>query len=51
MFFIASTAGFAALDTSGYPGHFTLELETRDITHEERPAAAGKAAAYISSLL
>lgn len=44
-------AGIAALDTAGYSGHFTLELETRDITHEERPAAAGKAAAYISSLL
>ena len=44
-------AGLAALDAAGYRGHFTLELETRDITHEERPAAAGKAAAYISSLL
>jgi sugar phosphate isomerase/epimerase len=44
-------AGIAALDTAGYSGHFTLELETRDVTHEERPAAAGKAAAYISSLL
>ena len=44
-------AGFAALETAGYRGHFTLELETRDITHEERPAAAAKAAAYLSSLL
>lgn len=44
-------AGFAALESAGYSGHFTLELETRDVTHEERPAAAGKAAAYISSLL
>ena len=44
-------AGFAALEKAGYSGHFTLELETRDVTHEERPAAAGKAAAYISSLL
>ena len=44
-------AGFAALETAGYTGHFTLELETRDITHEERPAAAAKAAAYLSSLL
>jgi sugar phosphate isomerase/epimerase len=44
-------AGFVALENAGYTGHFTLELETRDLTHEERPAAAGKAAAYISSLL
>ncbi len=44
-------AGLSALDNAGYTGHFTLELETRDVTHEERPAAAGKAAAYISSLL
>ena len=44
-------AGLAALETAGYRGHFTLELEARDVTHEERPAAAGKAAAYISSLL
>jgi sugar phosphate isomerase/epimerase len=43
-------AGFAALKAVGYDGHFTLELETRDVTHEERPAAAAKAAAYISSL-
>ena len=44
-------AGFAALEKAGYQGHFTLELETRDVTHEGRPAAAAKAAAYISSLL
>jgi sugar phosphate isomerase/epimerase len=44
-------AGFAALEKSSYTGHFTLELETRDITHEERPAAAGKAVAYITPLL
>jgi sugar phosphate isomerase/epimerase len=44
-------SGLAALNTAGYTGHFTLELETRDVTNEERPAAAGKAAAYISSLL
>ncbi|MET0862778.1 MAG: sugar phosphate isomerase/epimerase [Nakamurella sp.] len=45
------TTGIKALETAGYSGHFTLELETRDITNEERPAATGKAAAYISSLL
>jgi len=44
-------AGLAALQSTGYAGHFTLELETRDITHEDRPAAAEKAAAYIGSLL
>ena len=51
MVFTRTTAGSPPSGTSGYPGHFTLELETRDVTHEERPAAAGKAAAYISSLL
>lgn len=44
-------SGFVALDNAGYTGHFTLELETRDVTHEERPAAAAKAAAYLSTLL
>jgi sugar phosphate isomerase/epimerase len=43
--------GVRALEKAGYRGHFTLELETRDITHEERPAAIAKAAAYICSLL
>ncbi len=43
--------GIAALDKAGYDGHFTLELETRDITDDERPAATAKAAAYIGALL
>jgi len=43
--------GIATLDKAGYEGHFTLELETRDITNEERPAATAKAGHYISSLL
>ena len=33
------------------PGHFSLELETRDITHDERPAAAAKAGQLISDLI
>jgi sugar phosphate isomerase/epimerase len=44
-------AGISALANAGYSGHFTLELETRDITDQERPAATAKAAAYINSLL
>lgn len=44
-------AGFEALDAAGYRGHFALELETRDVTHDERPAAATKAAELISQLI
>jgi sugar phosphate isomerase/epimerase len=43
--------GLATLRELGYEGHFTLELETRDVTHDERPAAAARAAAYISTLV
>jgi sugar phosphate isomerase/epimerase len=44
-------AGLAALAAVGYTGHFSLELETRDVTHDERPAAAAKAAAFITDLI
>ncbi len=44
-------AGLGALAAAGYAGHFSLELETRDVTHEERPAAAAKAASFISDLI
>ena len=44
-------AGLRALAEQGYAGHFALELETRDIGHEERPAAAAKAASFISDLI
>jgi sugar phosphate isomerase/epimerase len=40
-----------ALSAAGYAGHFTLELETRDVTDAERPRAAGVAGHYISELL
>ncbi len=43
-------ATFAALRATGYRGHSSLELETRDVTDEERPAAAVKAAAYLAAL-
>ena len=43
--------GLHALETIDYAGHLTLELETRDIGNDERPAATAKAAAFISSLL
>ena len=44
-------AGLRALAAQGYAGHFSLELETRDITHDERPAAAAKAASFITDLI
>lgn len=44
-------AGLSALAASGYAGHFSLELETRDVTHDERPAAAAKAASFITDLI
>ncbi len=44
-------AGFAALAAHGYRGHFSLELETRDITDTERPAAAVAAARLLSPLI
>jgi sugar phosphate isomerase/epimerase len=40
-----------ALTTSGYQGHYSLELETHDIEDAERPAEAGRAGRYITSLL
>jgi sugar phosphate isomerase/epimerase len=43
--------GLAALAGSGYRGHFSLELETRDVTDAQRPAAAVAAGQFISSLL
>ena len=44
-------AGLRGLAAQGYSGHFSLELETRDVTHEERPAAAAKAASFITDLI
>jgi sugar phosphate isomerase/epimerase len=44
-------AGLEALAADGYTGHFSLELETRDVTHAERPAAAAKAASFITDLI
>ena len=44
-------AGLRSLAEQGYAGHFSLELETRDVTHGERPAAAAKAASFITDLI
>jgi sugar phosphate isomerase/epimerase len=44
-------AGLRSLAAHGYTGHFSLELETRDVTHDERPAAAAKAASFITDLI
>jgi sugar phosphate isomerase/epimerase len=43
--------GLRALADSGYSGHFALELETRDIEHHERPAAAARAGSLVSALI
>ncbi|MFF0902060.1 UNVERIFIED_CONTAM: hypothetical protein RF653_03295 [Kocuria sp. CPCC 205316] len=40
-------AGLRSLQRAGYGGHFSLEPETRGVTHEQPPAAAQ----YNSSLL
>ena len=44
-------ATVSALAGIGYAGRYALELETRDITNEERPEAALAAGTYISSLI
>ena len=43
--------GLKRLAAEGYAGHFSLELETRDVTHDERPAVAAKAASFITDLI
>jgi sugar phosphate isomerase/epimerase len=43
--------GLKRLAAEGYTGHFSLELETRDVSHDERPAAAAKAASFITDLI
>ena len=43
--------GLKRLAMHGYTGHFSLELETRDVTHDERPAATAKAASFITDLI
>jgi len=44
-------AAIDALTASGYPGHYSLELETHDIEDADRPTEAGRAGRYITSLL
>jgi sugar phosphate isomerase/epimerase len=44
-------AGIRALQAAGFDGHYTLELETRDVTDDERPAAASGTASLITTLL
>jgi sugar phosphate isomerase/epimerase len=44
-------AAIEALTTSGYQGHYNLELETHDIEDADRPTEAGRAGRYITSLL
>jgi sugar phosphate isomerase/epimerase len=43
--------GLKRLAADGFSGHFSLELETRDVTNDERPAAAAKAASFITDLI
>lgn len=44
-------AAIEALTAAGYRGHYSLELETHDIDDADRPAEAGRAGRYITSLL
>jgi sugar phosphate isomerase/epimerase len=44
-------AAIDALTSSGYQGHYSLELETHDIEDADRPTEAGRAGRYITSLL
>jgi sugar phosphate isomerase/epimerase len=44
-------AAIGALTAAGYRGHYSLELETHDIDDADRPAEAGRAGRYITSLL
>lgn len=44
-------SGLKALTEIAYPGHFSLELETRDITDDQRPAATAHTARYITELI
>ena len=41
----------AALEQSGFNGAYSLELETRDVSDDDRPVAALQAGRYISTLL
>lgn len=43
--------GLKSLRHVDYAGHFSLELETRDITDHQRPAATARAARLISHLI
>lgn len=43
--------GLKALADNGFAGHFSLELETRDITNDQRPAATAAAGHLISELI
>jgi sugar phosphate isomerase/epimerase len=44
-------AAIGALTAAGYRGHYSLELETRDIDDADRPAETGRAGRYITALL
>lgn len=44
-------AGLAALARCGYAGAYSLELETHDTPEQDRPAAAVRAAQYVTGLL
>jgi sugar phosphate isomerase/epimerase len=45
------SAGLKVLADAGFAGHFSLELVTRDVTDDRRPAAAAAAGHLISDLI
>ena len=44
-------AAIGALESAGYGGHYSLELETHDVDDNDRPAEAGRAGRHITRLL
>lgn len=44
-------SGLSMLMAMGYSGRFSLELETRDVSDEQRPDAAASAAALVTPLI
>lgn len=44
-------SGLQALQANHYQGHYSLELETRDITNDERPDATAAAGRFITDLI
>lgn len=49
--YVDFAAGVGALESAGYAGLYSLELETADVSESERPAAARRAGEFVGRLL